>query len=62
MTQKELIEKSKLLGMQAILESINKIIKGDVATIPNNDHEQSYYRFPTKADVIKFKERGARFY
>ncbi|AOE50157.1 methionyl-tRNA formyltransferase [Kangiella sediminilitoris] len=62
MTQERLIKVSKKIGMDAIIEAVEKIQKGDVSTIPNNDVDMSYYRFPTKEDVREFKSIGARFY
>ncbi len=62
LTQEKLIKITKRMGMDAILESIEKIERGATETIPNNDDEQTYYSFPTRQDVLEFKSVGARFF
>jgi len=62
MTQSQLIAHSKKLGMDAILESIEKIHTGKYELIPNPDAEKTYFSFPTAADVAAFKKSGKRFY
>ena len=61
-TQAELIDFTKILGMEAILESIEKINAGNVETIPNPNEEMTYFTFPTKEDVSAFLKAGKRFY
>lgn len=62
LSQKELIRKSKKVGMQAMAEAIHKVYHGDYDLLPNSDEESTYYSFPTKDDVREFKRRGKRFY
>ena len=62
MTHERLIRESKHLGMEAIIESIDLIHRGDVNLIPNDDAEKTYFSFPTREDVNAFKSAGARFY
>jgi len=62
MTQASLIKLSKRIGMDAVLESINLIEKGDYITMPNPEEEHTYYSFPTRQDVITFCKAGKRFY
>ncbi len=62
LSQEELISRSKRIGMEAIVESIQKIKEGGYQLIENSDREKSYYGFPDKSDVKKFKEVGAKFY
>jgi len=62
MTQRELIRKSKSLGMKAIITAIRKIRDGDTATMPNNAEDSTYFTFPTREDVGEFRSAGARFY
>jgi methionyl-tRNA formyltransferase len=62
MNQAELIEHTKRIGMDCIIEAINKILAGDRRTIPNDSREMTYYGFPTKKDVNEFRKMGARFY
>lgn len=62
MTQAELIKKSKKLGMDAIIESIELIQKGNYELITNLDEEKTYFSFPTREDVKSFYKAGKRFY
>tara|TARA_B100001939_G_scaffold347979_1_gene371784 strand:+ start:22239 stop:23003 length:765 start_codon:yes stop_codon:yes gene_type:complete len=62
MSQEQLIQHTKHLGMKAIIEAINKIHTGNYELIENDDTQKSYYSFPTKQDVQEFRARGARFY
>lgn len=61
-TQEELIKHTKRLGMDAIIEAIEKIQEGGYKLTPNNDEESTYYSFPTREDVKEFRKAGKRFY
>ena len=61
-TQAELIDHTKLLGMQAILESVEKIHEGNYQLIPNPESEKTYFSFPTPEDIKEFLKAGKRFY
>jgi len=62
LSQKKLIEKSKKLGMIAIIESIKLIENGNFKLIDNNAKEKTYYSFPTRLDVLEFKKIGKKFF
>lgn len=62
LTQDELINKTKKIGMELIAKSINLIQKNKVQLIENNDSESSYFSFPTKEDVLEFKKIGKKFF
>lgn len=62
MSQAELIEVTKKMGMDAILESIDKIHTGDYQLIENDASQMTYYSFPTRDDVAAFQAAGKRFY
>ena len=62
MTQERLIRESKRVGMEAIIESIDMIHRGDVNPMPNDDAEKTYFSFPKREDVNAFRSAGARFY
>lgn len=62
MSQEELIKTSKKIGMDCIIESIDKIEKGDTTTLPNDSSEATYFSFPTKKDVQIFKNKGKHFF
>lgn len=61
-SQEELIKYTERLGMDAIIEAIEKIQDGTYQLIPNLDDESSYFSFPTREDVKEFKRKGKRFY
>jgi methionyl-tRNA formyltransferase len=60
-SQAELIEFTKKLGMEAIIEAIEKIHQGGYELIPNPASEMTYFSFPTRADVKEFLRIGKRF-
>jgi methionyl-tRNA formyltransferase len=62
MSQAELIKKSKKLGMDAIIESIELMHQGNYKLIPNPDEEKTYFSFPTREDVKVFYKAGKKFY
>lgn len=61
-TQQDLINRTKKLGMEAISEAIDLIERGEVALIPNDANQKSYYSFPTRQDVKDFRALGKRFF
>ena len=62
MSQAELIKCTKQLGMEAIIEAVDKIHQANYQLIPNNDNEMTYYSFPKREDVKAFYKAGKRFY
>lgn len=62
MSQAELIKKSKKLGMDAIIESIELMHQGNYKLIPNPEEEKTYFSFPTRKDVKAFYKAGKKFY
>ena len=62
MTQAALIRKSKRLGMDAIVESIELIHSGDYELIANPESEKTYFTFPTREDVKAFYRAGKRLF
>ena len=58
----ELIRRTKVIGMDAVWEAIEKIRSGNVDLIPNPESEKSYFSFPTSADVRAFRAAGKRLY
>lgn len=61
-TQEELIEVTKKLGMDAIVEAVTLIHAGDYRLIDNDAAEMTYFSFPTKEDVQQFRASGKRFF
>ncbi|MVM30136.1 formyl transferase [Spirosoma sp. HMF4905] len=62
MSQAELIDVTKKMGMDAILKSIDKIHSGKYTLIENDAAQMTYFTFPTKEDVEAFRAAGKRFY
>jgi len=62
MSQAELIDVTKKMGMDAILESIEKIHSGGYQLIENDAAQMTYFTFPTHEDVKAFLAAGKRFY
>lgn len=62
MNQRELIKRTKALGMRAIVTAITRIRDGDTSTLPNNDSDSTYFHFPSREDVREFRQSGARFF
>jgi methionyl-tRNA formyltransferase len=61
-SQAELIKETKKIGMDCIVKAVSKIIANDIETIPNDDKQMTYFRFPTKNDVSEFRRVGAKFF
>lgn len=61
-TQRQLISNTKKLGMECIFKAIELIDKDQVELIPNPDSEQTYYSFPTRKDVLEFKQAKKKFF
>ena len=62
LTQWELIKATKFLGVEAIVESLQKILEGDFKTLPNDSKHATYFSFPTKNDVKQFRLIDGKFY
>jgi methionyl-tRNA formyltransferase len=62
MTQEQLIIHTKQVGMDCIIEAINKIYIGDISTLLNEDNDMTYFGFPTRNDVIEFRRVGGKFF
>jgi methionyl-tRNA formyltransferase len=62
MTQAALIEISKKAGMDAIVESVEKIYTGQYELQANDASQMTYFTFPTADDVRLFRKAGKRFY
>lgn len=57
-----LIELTKFMGMDAILEAIDQLEVGPQLDPVIPTESGSYYSFPTREDVKLFKKRGNRFF
>ena len=61
-TQWELIQMTKALGMEAIVEAVELIAAGNSERLDNLQDEATYFSFPTREDVRQFKAMGAKFF
>lgn len=62
MSQKELIIKTKKIGMELLVECVEKIKIGKIKYIPNSKNHGTYFSFPTKDDVKIFLKNGKKFF
>ncbi len=62
MSQAELIDVTKKMGMDAMLKAIDKIHSGSYELIENDASQMTYFSFPTRDDVKAFRKAGKRFY
>jgi methionyl-tRNA formyltransferase len=62
MTQAELIRITKEIGMDLIVEAIDRIGENSVKWIDNPDASMTYFGYPTRSDVQSFLRRGKRFF
>ena len=61
-TQKDLIIRTKEIGMELIIESVEKIKSGKIDYINNPIGEGTYFSFPKKSDVNQFLKQGGKFF
>ncbi|GAB3900916.1 hypothetical protein GCM10028803_24650 [Larkinella knui] len=61
-SQAELIRHTKQIGMDAIVECIEKIHAGTYQLIENDATQMTYFSFPAREDVKAFLAAGKRFY
>jgi methionyl-tRNA formyltransferase len=60
-THDSLLEKTKRLGPQLLLEALDHFEKGPVIAEPNDSREGIYYSFPTAEEARRFRKAGLRF-
>ncbi|MDC0495986.1 formyltransferase family protein [Planktomarina temperata] len=61
-SHRDLILKTKRLGVKLLLEAVENIATGAVAYIENKGNQASYYGKPTRDDVRHFIKKGKRFF
>ncbi len=61
-SQEELINHTKQIGMESIIECVEMIQKGGYQLIPNPAEEMTYFTFPTRKDVDEFYTAGKKFF
>ena len=58
----EVIKKTKRIGMDCMLEAVGKVKRGEADLIDNDATEATYFSFPSKGDVKKFRQLGKKFF
>jgi methionyl-tRNA formyltransferase len=61
-SQKTLIQRTKKIGMQLIIDAIELIKEDKVQFISNENLESSYYSYPKSEDVKLFLKKGKKFF
>lgn len=59
-TLHSLIRKCKEVGANLVLKAIRQFEEGSISPLPNRIEEGTYFPFPTKEDVRRFRARGRR--
>jgi methionyl-tRNA formyltransferase len=62
LTHRDLIKKSKRIGIKLLLEASERQLLGKTDYIENHVDEGSYFQFPTKDDVRDFRKLGKKFF
>lgn len=61
-TLDSVIRKSKRIGMDAIIEALEKLRNNNIDFLENNPCEATYYSFPTKKDVKEYLAKGGKLF
>jgi methionyl-tRNA formyltransferase len=59
-TLHSLMRTCKRVAADAVIETVERLGDGSITTVPNPVEEGSYYSFPARADVRRFKAAGRR--
>lgn len=59
-TLQSLMRKCKVVASQLVLETVDRFRAGPVAAAPNPPDEGSYFSFPERSDVMRFRARGRK--
>ena len=61
-SQKTIIQRTKKIGMQLIIDAIELIKSDKVQFISNQNQESSYFSYPKREDVKLFLKKGKKFF
>ena len=61
-TQELLIKLTKRIGVNAIIDAVMRIKSGEIEYISNDSRFATYYKFPTRTDVLEFLALRKRFF
>lgn len=62
LSQSRFIKMTKILGMETILSTLEKINSNNYELFPNDNSLANYNNFPTRKDVKKFLKNKGKFY
>jgi len=62
LAQWRLIEFTKYMGIEAVIDALSVIHSGSKQRLQNDEDASTYRRFPTRNDVTEFKRNGNRFF
>lgn len=57
-TLHSLMRRCKAVAAEAVLETVARFRSGSIRGLPNPTDEGSYFSFPSRDDVLRFRERG----
>jgi methionyl-tRNA formyltransferase len=57
-TLRSLIGRCKAAGAELVLSTVERLREGPVGVSENRVEEGTYYSFPSKEDVMRFRARG----
>jgi methionyl-tRNA formyltransferase len=60
-THHSLLEKTKRLGAELLVDALDRLETGSLTPHPSDEKEASYFSFPTTDDVRRFRKAGVRF-
>ncbi len=60
-TLDSLIRKTKSVGVELLLQALDDIEHDNVSRQPNNSSQATYFSFPTREDVKRFRDQGRQF-
>jgi methionyl-tRNA formyltransferase len=60
-TQHSLILKTKMAGAELLIETVERLKRGDIEEQPNHRSQATYYSFPSPLDGRRFRALGLRF-
>jgi methionyl-tRNA formyltransferase len=55
-----LIRRSKILGARILLDALEMLHRGDYELLPNDRAQATYFSFPMRDDVRRFKKKGVK--
>jgi methionyl-tRNA formyltransferase len=61
-TLEDVMDRSKDLAAEAIIECVRLVEAGDPPLMPNDESQSTHYSMPTRADVQRFRAAGHRFF